>query len=368
MLNIVVVFCGFLIAVVLARIIIPRILIISLRKRLFDTPDARKVHKRPVSRLGGVSFFPVILFTGTFLIGICYMTRWVSLVDIARHWVQILFMCTGLTLLFIVGIADDLIGVRYRQKFLVQIFAAAMFPLAGLYVNDFYGMFGIYSISVYIGVPLSILLVVFITNAINLIDGIDGLASGLSIVALFVYGNLFIYNGLWLYSLLAFTTIGVLLPFFYYNVFGQAERGKKIFMGDTGSLTLGFILSFLTIKYTMNQYVMMNFNYNGAILVAFSVLLVPCLDVIRVVIRRVRNGKSPFEPDKNHIHHKFIALRMSQHQALCFILSIAWLFIMTNTLLAPYLSVTVLFLLDVAVWTAMHFYITAKITKKHPRN
>ena len=111
MLNIVVVFCGFLIAVVLARIIIPRILIISLRKRLFDTPDARKVHKRPVSRLGGVSFFPVILFTGTFLIGICYMTRWVSLVDIARHWVQILFMCTGLTLLFIVGIADDLIGV-----------------------------------------------------------------------------------------------------------------------------------------------------------------------------------------------------------------------------------------------------------------
>ncbi len=101
MLNIVVVFCGFLIAVVLARIIIPRILIISLRKRLFDTPDARKVHKRPVSRLGGVSFFPVILFTGTFLIGICYMTRWVSLVDIARHWVQILFMCTGLTLLFL---------------------------------------------------------------------------------------------------------------------------------------------------------------------------------------------------------------------------------------------------------------------------
>ena len=127
MLNIVVVFCGFLIAVVLARIIIPRILIISLRKRLFDTPDARKVHKRPVSRLGGVSFFPVILFTGTFLIGICYMTRWVSLVDIARHWVQILFMCTGLTLLFIVGIADDLIGVRYRQKFLVQLIAASMF-------------------------------------------------------------------------------------------------------------------------------------------------------------------------------------------------------------------------------------------------
>ena len=110
-----------------------------LRKRLFDTPDARKVHKKPVSRLGGVSFFPAILFTVTFLIGICYMTGWVSLVDTGQHWVQILFMCTGLTLLYIVGIADDLIGVRYRQKFIVQLIAAFMFPLAGLYINDFTG-------------------------------------------------------------------------------------------------------------------------------------------------------------------------------------------------------------------------------------
>lgn len=254
MLNIVVVFCGFLIAVVLARIIIPRILIISLRKRLFDTPDARKVHKRPVSRLGGVSFFPVILFTGTFLIGICYMTRWVSLVDIARHWVQILFMCTGLTLLFIVGIADDLIGVRYRQKFLVQLIAASMFPLAGLYINDFYGLFGIHAVSPFIGVPLTLVLVIFITNAINLIDGIDGLASGLSMVALSVFGTLAVIDDRWMSALLAFTTVGVLLPFFFYNVFGNADRGRKIFMGDTGSLTLGYILSFLAVQYTMNTY------------------------------------------------------------------------------------------------------------------
>ena len=175
MLNFIVVFCGFFIAVALARIIIPRILIISLRKRLFDTPDARKVHKKPVSRLGGVSFFPAILFTVTFLIGICYMTGWVSLVDTGQHWVQILFMCTGLTLLYIVGIADDLIGVRYRQKFIVQLIAAFMFPLAGLYINDFYGLFGIHAVSAFIGIPLTLVLVIFITNAINLIDGIDGL-------------------------------------------------------------------------------------------------------------------------------------------------------------------------------------------------
>ena len=324
--HLIIILIGFVLAISLARIIIPNIIIISRRKGLFDLPDGRKVHRRPISRLGGVCFFPTILFAVTFLVALCKKAGWFFWMDGTTQFPELLLLCSGLTLLFIVGIADDLVGVRWRQKFLVQIFAAAMFPLAGLYVNDFYGMFGIYSISVYIGVPLSILLVVFITNAINLIDGIDGLASGLSIVALFVYGNLFIYNGLWLYSLLAFTTIGVLLPFFYYNVFGQAERGKKIFMGDTGSLTLGFILSFLTIKYTMNQYVMMNFNYNGAILVAFSVLLVPCLDVIRVVIRRVRNGKSPFLPDKTHIHHKFLAMGFTVRKAMITILFISFLF------------------------------------------
>lgn len=143
------------------------------------------------------------------------MTGWVSLVDTGQHWVQILFMCTGLTLLYIVGIADDLIGVRYRQKFIVQLIAAFMFPLAGLYINDFYGLFGIHAVSPFIGIPLTLVLVIFITNAINLIDGIDGLASGLSMVALSVFGTLAVIDDRWMSALLAFTTVGVLLPFFF---------------------------------------------------------------------------------------------------------------------------------------------------------
>ena len=135
-------------------------------------------------------------------------------------------------------------------------------------------------------------------------------------------------------------------------------------MGDTGSLTLGFILSFLTIKYTMNQYVMMNFNYNGAILVAFSVLLVPCQDVIRVVIRRVRNGKSPFLPDKTHIHHKFLAMGFTVRKAMITILFISFLFSLSNILLVSYVDNTLLFIVDVAVWTGMHIYMDKVIEKK----
>lgn len=366
MLNIVLIFLGFLIAVALARIIIPRILIISLRKRLFDTPDARKVHKKPVSRLGGVSFFPAVLFTVTFLIGVCDMTGWVPLVNVSRYWVQALLLCSGLTLLFIVGIADDLIGVRYRQKFLVQLVAAAMFPLAGLYINDFYGLLGIHYVSSFIGVPLTLLLVVFITNAVNLIDGIDGLASGLSMVALSVFGTLAVIDGRWMSALLAFATVGVLLPFFFYNVFGNADRGRKIFMGDTGSLTLGYILSFLAVQYTMNTYEA-GINYEGAMLIAFSVLLVPCLDVVRVVLGRVRRGRDPFMPDKTHIHHKFLAMGFTPRRAMISILCISLLLCLANMALVSYLDNTLLLLCDVVVWTVMNLYMD-KVILRHNKS
>lgn len=350
-----------MLAITMARIIIPRILIISLRKRLFDVPDIRKIHQKPISRLGGVSFFPAILFTVTFLIGVCGITHWIPLIDVAKHWIQMLLMCAGLTLLFTIGIADDLIGVRYRQKFLVQVISAAMFPLAGLYINDLYGLFGIYVLPIFVGVPFTIILVVFITNAINLIDGIDGLASGLSMVALLIFGVLAVIDEKWLSALLAFTTIGVLLPFFYYNVFGNADRGRKIFMGDTGSLTLGFILSFLTIQYTMNTYEA-GINYEGAILIAFSVLLVPSLDVIRVVIGRIRKGKNPFMPDKTHIHHKFLAMGFTPRKAMLSILFISFLFCVSNIILVAYVNNTMLLIGDVVVWIVMNFCIDKVIS------
>ncbi|WP_455664386.1 MraY family glycosyltransferase [Phocaeicola sp.] len=354
---------GFILAATMARVIIPRILIISLRKRLFDVPDLRKVHQRPISRLGGVSFFPAILFTIAFLIGTCSITHWTSVETITKNWTQMLLMCAGLTLLFTIGIADDLIGVRYRQKLLVQVISAAMFPLAGLYINDFYGLFGIHTLTSFVGIPFTIILVVFITNAINLIDGIDGLASGLSMVALSMFGILAIIDEKWLSALLAFTTIGVLLPFFYYNVFGNADRGRKIFMGDTGSLTLGFILSFLTIQYTMNTYET-GISYEGAILIAFSVLLVPCLDVIRVVIGRVRRGRNPFMPDKTHIHHKFLAMGFTPRKAMIFILCISFLFCVSNIILVSYMDNTILFICDVVIWIAMNLYID-KVISRH---
>ena len=232
------------------------------------------------------------------------------------------------------GIADDLIGVRYRQKFLVQLVAAAMFPLAGLYINDFYGLLGIHYVSSFIGVPLTLLLVVFITNAVNLIDGIDGLASGLSMVALSVFGTLAVIDGRWMSALLAFATVGV--------------------------------LSFLAVQYTMNTYEA-GINYEGAMLIAFSVLLVPCLDVVRVVLGRVRRGRDPFMPDKTHIHHKFLAMGFTPRRAMISILCISLLLCLANMALVSYLDNTLLLLCDVVVWTVMNLYMD-KVILRHNKS
>lgn len=366
--NYLFIFMAFVISAFIAWHIIPRILMISLRKRLFDMPDERKIHKRAIPRLGGVSFFPTILLSCCAVLALRTLTGYsISLLSAVHILPECLFLVCGMTLLYLTGIADDLIGVRYRQKFVIQILCACLFPIAGLWINNFYGLFGINAVSEWIGIPFTILTVVFITNAINLIDGIDGLASGLSCVALFVLGFLFLEKSLWLYAMLAFSTVGVLIPFFYYNVFGRADRARKIFMGDTGSLTLGYILSFLAIKYSQDNMDMTSYT-DGAFVIAFSTLIIPSFDVIRVVLVRIRNGKNPFEPDKNHIHHKFLSMGFTPRKAMKIILLISCVFSSLNILLIPYINNTVILLGDILIWIALNLWLDRIIDRKYLNN
>lgn len=354
--NIIFIILAFAISAYIACLIIPRILLISFRKRLFDMPDERKIHKRAIPRLGGVSFFPTMLLSCCSVLAIRSLTGYgISNLPASYILPEFLALVCGLVLLYLTGIADDLVGVRYRQKLIIQLICACLFPVSGLWINDFYGLFGIDALPTWVGVPFTILIIVFITNAINLIDGIDGLASGLSSVALLVLGFLFVEKELWIYSMLAFSTIGVLVPFFYYNVFGSAEHARKIFMGDTGSLTLGYILSFLAIKYSQNTDDWIP-QTQGAIVIAFSTLIVPLFDVIRVVIHRIYNGKSPFEPDKNHIHHQFLAMGFTARKAMLMILFISCVFSGVNILLMPYVDNTIMLLIDVIVWIGLNLW------------
>lgn len=355
---------AFVISTSIARFIIPRILMISLRKKLFDIPDNRKVHKRAIPRLGGVSFFPTILFSCCSVLTLRILTGYgISILSADYILPECLLLICGMTLLYLTGIADDLIGVRYRQKFIIQIFCACLFPIAGLWINDLYGLFGIHIIPNWIGIPFTILAIVFVTNAINLIDGIDGLASGLSSVALLALGILFIKKELWIYSMLAFSTVGVLVPFFYYNVFGSAERARKIFMGDTGSLTLGYILSFLLIQYSRNNSET-SIHTEGAFIIAFSTLIIPLFDVVRVVLFRIRNGKNPFEPDRNHIHHKLLAIGLTPRKSMIILLCMSCFFCLTNILLIPYIDNSIILLANIIIWIGLNLWLDRLQSKK----
>lgn len=358
---------GFLFAVSLGMVIIPRILVISHKKRLYDVPDARKVHTMPVPRLGGLSFFPVILMSMFLVIGFRLYFWDVNVSGLSFNMLyEYLFLFVGMTLLYLVGVCDDLVGVGYRYKFAVQIAAAFLLVLSGNWFDSFGGLFGIYSVPVWVGVPFTVFIVVYITNAINLIDGIDGLASGLCCIALSVLSVIFFLRGQYVYALLAICTLGILMPFWCYNVFGNANRGHKLFMGDAGSLTLGYVISFLIIHMSVTNEVSPTLS-NPYMVIAFSTVLVPLLDVIRVVLHRLRAHKNPFLPDKNHFHHKLLRTGMRVRMVMVCIIAISAFFILLNSSLAWRVDITYLFFLNLFCWSILHVGLNGLIRRNRER-
>ena len=299
----------------LSFLVIPRLVFVSVKRRLFDVPNSRSSHTRAVPRLGGIIFLPCMMFSYAFVLGL----RELNGVGVATELresllLEMLFLICGLTTIYGIGVLDDLRGVSFRKKFVAQILAAIFFLFGDIHIN-----------------------------AINLIDGIDGLASGLSSVALAVYGFWFLSSELYAYAMLAFSLLGSVMIFFLYNVFGKR---MKLFMGDTGSLILGYCLAFLAIRFCQLN-ATPEFGVVGAPIVAFSTLFIPIFDVFRVFIVRIKHGKSPFLPDKNHIHHKLLALGMSHRQAMLTLVISSSMFIILNWFLVKILGETVMFLFDI---------------------
>ena len=222
----------FLLSFALGFWAIPNIIRVSLKKSLFDMPDSRKIHRVPIPRLGGMAFFPIILITVCFTMACCYLVGfWFLRENILVLFTRYLLLITGLTLLYLVGLMDDLVGVNYKKKFLAQIVCASLFPLSNLVIDNLWGLFGIHHLSPWISIPLTMFLVVYITNAINLIDGIDGLSSGLTCISLFALGCASAIKHQYVFEMICFAALGVLISFWYFNVYGKADKGTKVFMG-----------------------------------------------------------------------------------------------------------------------------------------
>lgn len=355
------------ISVLITGILIPKILLISYRKKLFDIPDKRKIHHGTVPRLGGMAFMPAILLALALVSGVNMLVpmrpEGMAPLLCSSELLELCFGFSALMMMYLTGLADDLIGVRYRAKFAVQIAAALLIVGSGLKVEYLGGFLGVYGLPEWIADVLTVMVLLLVINSINLIDGIDGLASGLSAFALAFYAFVFYCSGEYAYFMLAIASLGTLVPFFYYNVFGDQKVGKKIFMGDTGALTTGVILGVLAIK-ASSLPAMPEIAYNAPLAIAFSPLVVPCFDVLRVFFHRIRSGRSPFEPGHTHIHHKLLALGMSQRRAMLSIITLSAFVVTMNIVLITHLSIFGVLMVDIVSWTAFNMLLSRSIRRR----
>lgn len=359
-LNIITLVGAFLISIIIEMMILPRIIYIAKKKRLFDLPDQRKKHGCPIPRLGGISFMPVILLVTFLLLFVRNkLGLWSDLFleTIFPEWA--LLIC-GMHIIYLLGAKDDLVGVSFKIKFLIQFIASLCIVGSGVYISNLFGLFGIYEIPPTVGIPLSILLIMFTTNSINLIDGADGLASGLSAIAFLTYGILFCMFSMWTYASIAFITLGILTTFFYYNFLHPT---RKIFMGDTGSLTLGYLLAFMMIRLT-NSPQAVEVVPSGFILLVVAALFIPPLDAFRVMLLRMLSGNPPFSPDRNHIHHKLLDLGLSRRRTVLTIIISGFLLFLLNMFLLLTLDCNIVLCLDILLWVGVSIVLYQLSEKK----
>lgn len=274
-------------AFIVTFLAIPAIMRVAKEKKLFDLPDARKLHTSPIASLGGVG-----IFLGFFLS--CLLT--VS----GKQNSEIQFFFASAIVVFFLGLKDDILIISAIKKFLGQLAAAAiLIHLAGVRIESMHGVLGFGTLPEPLSYLVSYITIIVIVNAYNLIDGVDGLAGSLGVLTTSIFGVYFFAAGLPVFSLMAFGMAGSLLAFLVFN-FNPA----KIFMGDSGSLLLGLVNAILVIKFiAVADAPAAQVPITSAVAVGFSILVVPLLDTLRVFSIRIAKGRSPFIPDRNHIHH-----------------------------------------------------------------
>jgi UDP-GlcNAc:undecaprenyl-phosphate/decaprenyl-phosphate GlcNAc-1-phosphate transferase len=274
----------FLSSLVIALMVVPKVIKAANSKNLLDVPNARKMHTLPVPTLGGIGIFLAMVF--------------VLLPNLFTNYGNSFSpILIALSILFIVGIVDDMHDIKASVKFIFQTFTALIVAYSGVRVESLHGLFDLYELPLAVQYAVTVVLMVGVTNSINLLDGINGLAGGIVFVNGIITAACFLWMNDFMYSVLAASLSGSLLGFLRYN-FNKA----KIFMGDTGSLVIGFTLSVLAITLYNKQTV----AHLPTFPIVYSILILPAFDTLRVFVLRSIKGKSPFSADKNHIHHLLI--------------------------------------------------------------
>jgi UDP-N-acetylmuramyl pentapeptide phosphotransferase/UDP-N-acetylglucosamine-1-phosphate transferase len=290
---------------------IPVIITVAERKKLFDIPDERKVHRRPIPSLGGLGIFAGFILAC--LIAIPY--------QIAPDF-QYFFAAAFV--IFFLGLKDDILVISPIKKFIGQVLAAFLIIYKGnIQIQSMHGFLGIYELPEMFSLLLTYLTVIVIINSFNLIDGIDGLAGSLGLMASTLFGLYFLQVGMPAYATLAFALSGSLAAFLIFNF-----QPARIFMGDTGSMLIGMINAILVVKFiSVAGQPDIAYPIVASPAIGFAILVIPLLDTLRVFAIRIFNRRSPFSPDRNHIHHLMLDKGLSHRNIAMILVSVNLLFI-----------------------------------------
>lgn len=297
---------GALVALVAVNWVYFKILTIAFRKKLVDNPDARKLQKRPVPVVGGLAVFFGVLF-GLMAAAMCHN---LFMPDVSN--VSLFPVLCAMGVMLYVGATDDIIGLTPISRLVIEtVSILAIIFGSGMCIDTFRGMWDIEAFSWWIAVPLTVFAGVGIINAINMIDGVNGLSSGLCIVCSLLFGVAFVKAQDVPNAVLAFTMAAAMLPFYIHNVFGLKSR---MFIGDAGTMVVGMLMTWFLINLLNSGNKLACYEEaRGVNLIAMSlaILSVPVFDTLRVMTMRMFKGKSPFMPDKTHLHHVFVNIGVS---------------------------------------------------------
>lgn len=290
---------------------IPYVIHLAYLKKLLDAPNQRTIHVSSIPRLGGLSIFAG--FASAFTI--------YSPPDFV-----LMKMFAGTIILFFIGLKDDILPVSAFKKFFIQVLATGIVMFLGdVRITGFHGIFGIYDLPEGISFMFTFIVIIGLTNAFNLIDGIDGLAGSIAFLANMVLAYVFIFtmpSSYYAHGIAALSLAGAIAGFLRYNVYKA-----RIFMGDTGSLVCGFVTICLVIIMVEGKDEYSNYIISNGPILGMALLVIPIVDTLRVFIIRILNGKSPFDPDKNHLHHSLLGMGLSQFSTLLILVFINILFV-----------------------------------------
>ena len=318
---------AFLLTGVLTRYAIPVIVRIAKEKKIYDIPNGRTSHQMPTPRLGGVGIFLTVVLISLLLI------------DISK-FPQLQYALAGSIIIFFIGLKDDILSISPWKKLGGELLATAFIVFfADIRFTSLHGYFGLDAISYVQSVLLSFFVIILVINAFNLIDGVDGLSGSLAVLAFVILGGWFYLNSRFELAIISASMSGSLGAFLLFNLW--AKR-RKVFMGDTGALFIGYLLAIMIIIFCeMNKLPNVTMPIHNVPVISFTLLLIPLLDTARVFLLRALQGRSPISADKTHIHHYLLNLGFSHFHVTC-ILVIANLFFIILAFLLQHLNIYLL--------------------------